>query len=415
MVNKIEPEELKEKVNEVLNRNKEVFDLCIHNGVLQGNQYSEDMIPQLNTRTSHGGIRKVIHVTSLAFMLSTGGQFMGTGSGIIQVNIDSWLEEEYVHAYRAGVFDLDILNADREQLMGPEEAEADDAMEDNDGGDVNIDIVRAKYLFAGGSARFMFQYNMQDLRATLDAHMVRLHAGDWQEFAEEAVPTRKSSVNALMQRFQLWSSPASKYVLMRTYKKCGEQLVMSLRALAEDTNNPVLAGWAFELEQLQLIRMSLRSTIPEEVTNGNGLQFRPSAQVQFDGISIANGNVQGGTIIWCQKWNQGCFDVALYENRTLVTFQFTLSKRHSVKLKYLQMLADSLNRLNVNVQRHVHIGLRERDWEQFEFDPPEGRGRAFHYIVEFYRSPPLVTTAETRGFLCAVPGDRLPDLPRRRR
>jgi hypothetical protein len=58
-------------------------------------------------------------------------------------------------------------------------------------------------------------------------------------------------------------------------------------------------------------------------TNGLGLPFYPTSQAEFNETDLTSGVVQDGTIIiWCQKWNQGCFDVAFYVNDTLITVQF---------------------------------------------------------------------------------------------
>ena len=54
-------------------------------------------------------------------------------------------------------------------------------------------------------------------------------------------------------------------------------------------------------------------------TNRSGLLFFPtSRQAEFDGAGMAPAIVADGTVIWCQKWNQGCFDVALYFEKTLI-------------------------------------------------------------------------------------------------
>ena len=54
----------------------------------------------------------------------------------------------------------------------------------------------------------------------------------------------------------------------------------AVRAAANKTNNPSLKGWAFELEQIDLIHSSLVSgdSRPEYVTNEKGLVFRPTSE-----------------------------------------------------------------------------------------------------------------------------------------
>jgi len=48
---------------------------------------------------------------------------------------------------------------------------------------------------------------------------------------------------------------------------------------------------------------------PEYATNCKGLSFRPTSEADFDEADGASGVVQDGAVIWCLKWNQGCFDV----------------------------------------------------------------------------------------------------------
>ena len=76
-------------------------------------------------------------------------------------------------------------------------------------------IVMEKFFFAGGSARFMFQYQFQDLQQELDLMMQQLDNFQWQSFALASVSSRTSSaVNSLMQQFQGNCLPVSEYVLV---------------------------------------------------------------------------------------------------------------------------------------------------------------------------------------------------------
>ena len=80
-----------------------------------------------------------------------------------------------------------------------------------------------------------------------------------------------------MQQFERKASPVSKYVLFRAYDKCKSELVNSVKAVAHASDNPTLKGWAFELQQIDLIRLALESQAahPEHVTNRKGLSFCP--------------------------------------------------------------------------------------------------------------------------------------------
>ena len=68
-----------------------------------------------------------------------------------------------------------------------------------------LEVVRAKYFFAGGSARFMFQFLVDELRKELDTNLGELASTGWQWFThcqESVSPRTPSSLNTLMQRFK---------------------------------------------------------------------------------------------------------------------------------------------------------------------------------------------------------------------
>jgi hypothetical protein len=132
-----------------------------------------------------------------------------------------------------------------------------------------------------------------------------------------------------MQQFERVCTPLSKYVLFCAYEKCKSALVKSVRAAANSSRNPALQGWAFELEQIDLIRLSYEShkENPVYATNGLGLSFCPTSQAEFNETGLTSGVVPDGTVIWCQKWNQGCFDVAFYINDTLITYSSRCKSR----------------------------------------------------------------------------------------
>ena len=178
----------------------------------------------------------------------------------------------------------------------------------------------------------MFQWPLQELQHKLDRILRRVANNQWQGFAQEAVPFHTTMlVNTLMQQFQGMCSPLSKYVLWSAYDNCRGNLVNSMKAVAHATNNPALKGWAFELEQIELIRLSLESQESRAMTvrGGDGLAFQPKFEANFSGDTIQLGldqvGIQDATVIWCMKWNQGCFDVANKRRSSHSSLQHTRS------------------------------------------------------------------------------------------
>jgi hypothetical protein len=210
-----------------------------------------------------------------------------------------------------------------------------------------------------------------------------------------------ASVSTLMQKFEGKASPVSKYILFRTYEECKTKLLNAMQAAADDSNNPALKCWAFELEHIELIRVSLESPPQraEYITNNKGLSFCPHSAIVFDGEKLlSNGDVQAnGTIIWCQKWNQSCFDVAFYKEMTLFTLQVTVSKEHSLKPKYIRMLRDALVKKGVVVKAAVHVGVKEaKEGFQFKMDTSgtgrQGIAKEPKFTIKAYHSPPFEMT-----------------------
>ena len=109
----------------------------------------------------------------------------------------------------------------------------------------------------------MFEYRLSELKEVLDDCCRWVLDDEWKHFSQGSVTHRTpSSVNTLMQQFDLIASPVSKYVLFQAYRKCKTKLVSAVRAAAQESRNPALTGWAFELEQIDLIRLRLES--PQE-------------------------------------------------------------------------------------------------------------------------------------------------------
>ena len=62
------------------------------------------MLSELNTAVTNGIIKKVVHVTSLSFSFSTGGQRLDGGGPITRLSLDSWSLQDYEDAVRCAEF-----------------------------------------------------------------------------------------------------------------------------------------------------------------------------------------------------------------------------------------------------------------------------------------------------------------------
>lgn len=127
--------------------------------------------------------------------------------------------------------------------------------------------------------------------------------------------------------------------------------------LPRATGNSALEGWAFELQQLEILKKGIQ--FPPAASD-SGLAFLPTDEAHFDGgILVGDIDAHRITIIWCLEWNQGCFRVAVYCKGTLVTFQFTVSTSHSLKLEDVKDLRPELLGRGELVKTVAHIGINK--------------------------------------------------------
>ena len=185
-------------------------------------------------------------------------------------------------------------------------------------------------------------------------------------------------MSSLLQRLNGKVFPVSKYFLYEAHRACREELVSSLKVAAEASNNPAMKGWAFELEQLEIVaaEMESRNSVTNSVTPPTLVVPISNTWVEYDGNQI-KGEPSGDVFsIRCTMWNQGCFDLAFYFHGHLLTVNFTISTSHSLKVQYLKCLKHALEVAHKTVNNVTHISVVPDGGtcESFTFDKPEGNG-----------------------------------------
>lgn len=349
----------------------------IFDGVRQ--KRCENVLSLLNTRFRGTNHKKGIHVTSLQFNIAGGD---GSDETDQYMTIYSWNLQDYKDA-------VDAMKLTTEEMKELFNGHADLVAGDHGDEDPSThDLIERKYYYAGGSARLMFDRTIVKLTSeTLPKALNRMESGFWTQYAQLKITEgTESAVNTLMQVIPSPTDPTgqafpvSKYVLNQAYKECGDELVKNVKAAAEMTNNPALKGWAFELDQIDVVEKAMEPG--RIVANSGGEKATvPSATLSFDGISLS-GLVPANTdiVIRCAKWNQGCFDIAFYQNGVLVTMQFTVSEKHSMKIEYIRHLIKALeekgaNVLTLTVTHHIFVFEEEQEPSTFQFTY-EGEGYA---------------------------------------
>ena len=190
--------------------------------------------------------------------------------------------------------------------------------------------------------------------------------------------------------------------MLIAYERCADILVESVKSAAEKTKNRVLQGWAFELSQIHLIRCAIE--MEKRVVNAKGTVVLPTstAKVTYNGQSV-DGEVSGDTfVIECTKRNQGCFDIAFYVKDVLVTVQFTVSSKHSLKTAFIRLLKSALENKGKAVKSITHIAIVEdpKKAAAFNFDAErnghESSGEV-EFTVHLARSTKLIEQSQIHG------------------
>ena len=426
------------------------FDLCILDGVRQSLDVCSHLMQLLGGYTGDDQrIKKVVFTTSLQFQLKGGDVDTGANRVFEKMAFDSFTQGDYrdavsnesflklLFAYQPAILeDIMYWKEKGEPMPICEEEEdetsnedtgvgaflADDTnvnvdafLADNKNVDYSVDYINHKYFFAGGSARFMFENTTLDVKAKLGELFQQLTQKEWDTFANSALPPAASSaVNTLMQQFKGRTTAVSRYVLFEAFDMVDERLAKAVQAAADQSKNPALKGWAFELKQLNIIKSALKSnSLPdclEKIVKSNeGLCFQPvkNGEASFDGNDISKKDgveLKSGTIIWCMKWNQGCFDVAFFKDSTLLTLQFTVAGDHSLKIQFIRALRDAIESSpgGLEVKTCIHVGVvggNENTFKEFIFKHPEGAGRStstwdLDFTVKTYKASALVVAME---------------------
>ncbi|KAG7341141.1 hypothetical protein IV203_023092 [Nitzschia inconspicua] len=439
-------------VEQALQEATNPFDLCFLDGVRTSLDPCTALMGML---TSHTGderkIKRIVFTTSLQFDLRAGDVQMGIDRAYEELKFDSFTQGDYKSAISNQQFLNRLLNSkpdimkdilhfktkgtpipwaeqvDDEECIEDGISEGEEKAEESNEYGTNDDAMKSfvavaanlttaqqyfdhKYFYAGGSARFMFEFTTFGVKDSLDTLFAKIKGDEWEEFARPTISYKAPhSVNTLVQQFKGRTAAVSRYVLFEAYEKMEGKLVSAVKAAAEHSDNPALKGWAFELEQLHTIKTvfknnSTKNSVKQLLISKEGLCFQPveNGEVSFDGKKLSNSpdtEFESGTIIWCMKWNQGCFDAAFFKDEVLLTLQFTVGSDHSLKVQYISDLKNAIeNRLEKDIKAFHHVavvGGNASAFDNFCFKDPEGAGRNgagwnLDFTVKTHKASPLV-------------------------
>jgi hypothetical protein len=363
------------------------FDYFVFDGVRQEHVVCENVLYHLNSNSPK---RKGIHVTSLQFRIKPGE---GTFQRDQKMHFHSWELQDYLEAFAFHTTPFMTPLQIKQVLLHEGDDDVleetnDDLMQDVTYHDQNLQahlpqLIERKYFYAGGIARFMFDFTLDNLcQEELPTLFEQMSDAEWNEFATLNISVGTPyAVNSLMQRLPHMSRtrvyPVSKFVLEKVYTKVGKRLLDKLVAAADNSSNPVLQGWVYELEQLDLLRAAIHASAPCTNEMRSLVLYADSIDlVHYDGTKLEGlKDKVTSFFIVCSLWNQGCFDAAIFHEGKLLTLQFTMSPKHTLKVRYIMDLKKVLNDKGLSVAGIHHIAIVKNDSvaEVFEFESPRYR------------------------------------------
>ena len=366
----------------------ESFDFCVFDGMRQSSESCKNIRSVITNNMAKTS--KIIMITSLEFDNKGGESTDGLDGIDSYFSVNSWKYEDYEKAFdaRFAAEHLDFLNLQKLLCLDSDflpEDEIDDGNENTVTVEWLKSLLKRKYFYAGGSARFMFDTEFKKLIPKLSKLYERMSTDDWKAIAQLTItPKTPSSVNTAIQRIEGKYIPVSEYFLHFAHSQIKSQLTTAVRAAANVSSNPSLQGWAFKLEQLDIIDGMAKGNTDFLTNKGFDLVLQISSEktIEFDGGKITDFGRDFDDIdcdcftISCGKWNQECFDIAFYINKHLITMNFTIAKSHSLKINAISTLRSALisSEKEVNKLTHIAVVEKEERCKKFSFSEPEFDG-----------------------------------------
>ncbi len=246
-------------MEQLLSQQTRKFDYCVLDGVHI--DVRNHLVNKLKHATWDGTILKAVFVTSFHFHLRHSDEPKGIYiDQAWAMSFDSWNEADYDRAAESGMLRNDSI---RNRLLHDWTLLTNnDAVHNSNESDDDEKVkqaVKLKYFYAGGSARFVFEFDLLQLKKQLNEWIEEVNrCYEWSTLAWNRVAGKEQvCVNSLMQRFpdENYTSsivyvPVSEFVLRHAYTYCRDKLTRSVKSAGHCTKNPTLLRWAVELDEL---------------------------------------------------------------------------------------------------------------------------------------------------------------------
>jgi DNA polymerase III delta prime subunit len=259
-----------------------------------------------------------------------------------------------------------------------------------------------KYFFAGGSARWMFQHTVQEVRVFIDEklnttsnvnELVQHLKGEKATDAVNSLCQQSRSRDGTVHRFLI-----SQYVMRCSMQWADETAVLLLVQYAKAMDNDALKGWAFEMQCLHNWKQNMARKFPltykdtcttttsphtKTVDNEMKCMLEKPYTLEWSGPGQVCSLSRDGTVVPTTTdvtpvliiptlWNHGCFDCIFWyqETRTIWFISCTISLKHSRKLRFIN---DFIAKLSEDCRpEHVHlVAIVQNNPEGFKCEASE--------------------------------------------
>ena len=257
--------------------------------------------------------------------------------------VSGWKEAEYLEACKDDIF----FNSIKATLQTGDFTE-----EELNDPTTRSEVVAAKYHLAGGCARWMFQYSVEQLLSpagviqSIDNHVDRV---SYHQVIAGFIGDRSiTEVNHLLSRIDNRAVIVSQYVANQLVLRFGEALLRQALLLLGDSN-PAMDGVLMEMDFI--LRLG-RSTSEQKVSIDLVIELGadPVPLLQSGGKKIKFRFSTFDTEVFTvadEDWfipkifNNGGFDCVQYRMGKLIFVQITRSGTHSFNLKWYQKFHDA--------------------------------------------------------------------------
>jgi energy-coupling factor transporter ATP-binding protein EcfA2 len=259
---------------------------------------------------------------------------------IEELSMDSWTLDQYQQCCNDDNFYQQV-----EPMLG-------------EGGEKEEKIIN-KYHYAGGSARWMFGFDVDRICCDIKKQIAK--CDDFTKLIEDSSgPSSNVAVNHLRQKRGENHFIISNYVMRELVQKCDRSFIKALTNVSLIRGNPSFDGWIFEMDFLIQIREMCKDVnnptlqlLNQDESNaekwqGDGYQtFTHPAELK--GRAFKHN-------MWLipKKWNQGGYDaVELVDSESIRFVQVTRGETHDLKLHFMETflreseLVESMTKVDV--------------------------------------------------------------------